>query len=525
MKKNLKFLFVIMMAGLFGILMNFNVFAAQKETRTLTVTIERFVLGGSYIVEPTIVEFTPGETYADILEKVLTKNNLTWKYNNSYGYYLEGINGVDCGTENVPQCVRELLADIDIPNVSLEIGKNYIDGLYEYSYTEGSGWMYYVNNEYVPVGMSNIAPEGGEVVRYMFTLCYGADLTGTLDKSMTKDGKSKTYYQVADKTDLIRYIAQINQDKARWQKMEGFSDSYNDAIDILATIDASQWDVNDILSELERYFPKSLKLNKNTLSLEIGKTAKLSYSFLPEGSSTTVNWSSDNGAVATVKNGVITGVKKGTTKIHATTVNGLDEVCSVTVKEPKEMTTFKTGTPSVSVKSVSYNSVKVSWNAYKNATGYDVYRKTSNGSWKKLKSLVTGTSYTDKTVATGTNYYYRVRAKSSKWTGTAYSKYGTSKKIATKLGQVTLKSVSAGKKCATVKWSKVSGATGYKVYRAKSQKGKYTCIRTVGNKVTSYKNTKLTKGKTYYYKVRAYRTVNKKPVYGAYSKVKSAKAK
>ena len=88
---------------------------------------------------------------------------------------------------------------------------------------------------------------------------------------------------------------------------------------------------------------------------------------------------------------------------------------------------------------------------------------------------------------------------------------------------MTLKSVTAGKKCATVKWSKVSGATGYKVYRATKKSGKYTCVKTV--KTTSYKNTKLTKGKTYYYKVRAYRTVNKKAVYGGYSKVKSVKVK
>lgn len=38
-------------------------------------------------------------------------------------------------------------------------------------------------------------------------------------------------------------------------------------------------------------------------------------------------------------------------------------------------------------------------------------------------------------------------------------------------------------------------------------------------------NKKLTSNKTYYYKVRAYRTENGKRVYNSYSKVKSVKVK
>ena len=520
MKKRLILLFLTM--ALF-LAIKMPVFAA--DSNTVTVTVERFALGGNFIVEPTIVEFNKGDSYADILEKVLKERNITWSASDStYGYYLQGINGVDCGSKNIPQCVKNILKDMN-----LKVGDNQKNGLYEFSYTSASGWMYYINNEYVPLGMGNMFPQGGEVVRYMFTLSYGADLTGTLDKSMTADGKDKKYYTTADKSKLIQYMAKINQDKARWEAVDGFYDSYAYANEMMAKMNALRYEVNDALYELQEYeeklppLPDSIALNKTSLELEMGQKANLSCTLAPANSATTIHWSSDKASVATVQNGVVTGIGKGTTKIHAKTINGLDVSCSITVKEDPAATAFKTGNPSsISVKATAYNSVKVSWKKYTNATGYEVYRKTSSGSYKKLKN-VTGTSYTDKTAATGTTYYYRVRAKSSKWGGTTYSKYTASKKVATKLGTVTLKSVTAGKKCAVVKWSKVSGATGYKVYRATKKSGKYTCIKTV--KTTSYKNTKLTKGKTYYYKIRAYRNVNKKAVYGGYSKVKSVKVK
>jgi len=71
-----------------------------------------------------------------------------------------------------------------------------------------------------------------------------------------------------------------------------------------------------------------------------------------------------------------------------------------------------------------------------------------------------------------------------------------------------------------ISWKKVEGASGYAVYRSTSEKGKYTRIATVKPDKLSYENTKLTTGKTYYYKVRAFRTVNGKNVYGTYSGIK-----
>lgn len=64
------------------------------------------------------------------------------------------------------------------------------------------------------------------------------------------------------------------------------------------------------------------------------------------------------------------------------------------------------------------------------------------------------------------------------------------------------------------------GVTGYKVYRASSKKGAYKAIGTL--KKTSYRDGKAENGRTYYYKVRAYKKVKGRNVYGNYSKTKKA---
>ena len=83
-----------------------------------------------------------------------------------------------------------------------------------------------------------------------------------------------------------------------------------------------------------------------------------------------------------------------------------------------------------------------------------------------------------------------------------------------------------GKKKATVKWKKATSINGYQVYRAASKKGKYKKVKDITkSKTVKYVNKKLKKGKTYYYKVRAYKKVGGKKVYGPFSKIVKVKVK
>lgn len=70
----------------------------------------------------------------------------------------------------------------------------------------------------------------------------------------------------------------------------------------------------------------------------------------------------------------------------------------------------------------------------------------------------------------------------------------------------------------TLSWEKVKGADGYEIYRKTGKDGEYKKIKTItSGKTVTYKNTGLTVGKKYYYKVRAYDGSTK----GKYSTAKS----
>ena len=98
-----------------------------------------------------------------------------------------------------------------------------------------------------------------------------------------------------------------------------------------------------------------------------------------------------------------------------------------------------------------------------------------------------------------------------------------SQNIKTVLPKLTAKSYSYSK--IKLSWDKVDGASGYQIYRATKKSGKYTRIATVSAEKTEYINTKLTCGKTYYYKLRAYKVKSGKKVYSKYSKNISCYAK
>ena len=189
---------------------------------------------------------------------------------------------------------------------------------------------------------------------------------------------------------------------------------------------------------------------------------------------------------------------------------------------------FKADMPAdLQTKAINYKTVQISWSSVDNADGYMVYRRTADSGWKKIASRVTDISYKDQKAVTGTTYYYTVKAYSYAWgemTVSSYDKDGVAGKA--RLGKVKIATAnSESYSTIRVTWNKVSGANGYKVYRSTSKDGKYAAIgSTAKNSAVTFLDKKAVTGKTYYYKVRAYRNVSGKKVYGSYSATEKAKA-
>ncbi len=180
-----------------------------------------------------------------------------------------------------------------------------------------------------------------------------------------------------------------------------------------------------------------------------------------------------------------------------------------------------------SVTATSYNKLKLTWKSVAGADSYLIYRSTSkDGTYKKL-ATVTGekTSYTNSGLSCGKTYYYKIKAvgTGSKTKTSGYSNVVSGKPAPAK-PSVTV--ASSKSKQVKVSWKKISGASGYEVYYSTKKNGSYKKAGTITKaKTVTYTQKKLKSGKTYYYKVRAYRTVNGKKVYGSYSTVKSVKVK
>ena len=182
-------------------------------------------------------------------------------------------------------------------------------------------------------------------------------------------------------------------------------------------------------------------------------------------------------------------------------------------KEPEKP--VKLSTPKLGkVVSVSYNSLKVTWNKVKNADGYRVYMK-QNGKWKSL-GKVDSNSYICKGLKTGKKYTFTVRAYKNTKDGvvlSAYDKKGISG--IPKLSTPVLKNAKRSASGVTFTWKKTAGANGYVVYR-KANNGAWRAAAKV-TKGTTYKDTTAKKGVKYTYTVRALRKSGATSVYSDYN--------
>lgn len=186
------------------------------------------------------------------------------------------------------------------------------------------------------------------------------------------------------------------------------------------------------------------------------------------------------------------------------------------------------------VESGSYEKLRINWSRVPGADGYRIYRSAKkNGSYSKIATVKGSnkTSYVNGKLLTGKKYYYKVRAyakHNGKTVQSGYSKVKSGKPVPAKAVISSVTNLSGRK--LKLQWKKVSGADGYEIRRADKKNGTYYKIAIIKKaaikkatikkgRTFTYKDSKLTKKKTYYYKVRAYRKAGNKKIYGPYSTV------
>ena len=178
----------------------------------------------------------------------------------------------------------------------------------------------------------------------------------------------------------------------------------------------------------------------------------------------------------------------------------------------------------LSVKLNTVDKPRITWSSVDDADIYKLYRKTRGGSWKLIADNLTDCIYEDASAGRGIRYYYKVTA-AREVNDTIYeSDPSSSKYVTVPLSKARITSAkSTARGTNYIKWSSVSKASGYKVYRRTAGSSKWTLVKTTRS--LYFKDTKKTSGRKYEYRVRAYRTYNSYTTYGDYSTIKTVRTR
>jgi hypothetical protein len=148
--------------------------------------------------------------------------------------------------------------------------------------------------------------------------------------------------------------------------------------------------------------------------------------------------------------------------------------------------------------------VSLSWNASSGATSYNVKRSTtSGGPFTTIATGVTSTSFTNTGLTNGTTFFYVVSAVNAAGeSGNSNQASATPQNAQTPPPAPTGLTANPGDAQVSLSWNASSGATSYNVKRSTTSGGPYTTIAT-GVTSTSFTNTGLTNGTTFFYVVSA----------------------
>lgn len=182
------------------------------------------------------------------------------------------------------------------------------------------------------------------------------------------------------------------------------------------------------------------------------------------------------------------------------------------------------------VSAYANNFVTLTWDKQTAANGYEVFKyDASSKKYVLYKNITNPNTNTCKVtgLASNSKYNFKVRAYQIDDSEKTYAPFGTVVSQYTSIAKSNLNSAkSTSKKKIKASWSKVGGASGYQVmwstYKNFSKNYK---TKSVTSKYLSKTVTAAQSKKTYYVRVRAYKTINGKKVYSQWSNTKKVKTK
>jgi uncharacterized protein YjdB len=247
---------------------------------------------------------------------------------------------------------------------------------------------------------------------------------------------------------------------------------------------------------------------KKSVSLSVNETYSLNPTVKPaDATMKTLEFTSSDATIASVdSDGTVRAYKAGVVTITAATTDGTNiSAKTKVIVLPSQVVGLRT-------EKVAPTSLKLTWTAISGAAGYRVFTydsakktyvkykdvKTNSITIKKLKAEKKYKIYVQAYVKDGSNY--KLGKKSE-----IFSTYTAPKKlVATKIKSIKVTSSDALGKSVSIKWDKVSGASGYIVYQKSSSGDWYQVEKRESTSTQIY----LLKGDTYSFKVVPYRTKN-----------------
>lgn len=238
-------------------------------------SVELFTIGCGYLIYPIEVSIYEGETAAEQLLRLLHDNGYVGYYggsvkssfyigyigngtapNDKYNNYRKSGTPANPKELNIyPEVLSMLVPYLEDTMTFFDpddYSKNWTGYIGEFVITNGSGWMYSVNNIFPNVGFADCYLSDGDVVRVQFTLGYGADIGGFgsvgVDIPNVDDQPISGYYAVADKDELSYAVFRARS--SNLLERNNVKTAYNTALSVMYSLNISQSSVNSAVRGL-----------------------------------------------------------------------------------------------------------------------------------------------------------------------------------------------------------------------------------------------------------------------------------